>query len=186
MDADPAVTDQLLAWRAGDALAGDRFFELVYDRLRRMAHRQLGAERDGHTLDTNALVHEAFLRLVDQTRVEWNDRAHFFAVAAQAMRRILVDSARRVGAVRHGGGLQRISLDDEAAMIGRSETLLALDEALDRLAELNERLSRVVECRYFAGLTEEETAAALGVTSRTVQRDWVKARAWLSIELKGT
>jgi len=184
MGADSTITDQLLAWRAGDALAGERFFETVYEQLRRMAHRQLAAEREGHTLETNALVHEAFLKLIDQTRVEWNDRAHFFAVAAQAMRRILVDSARRVGAVRHGGDLQRVSLDDEAAMVGRGETLLALDEALDRLAELNERLSRVVECRYFAGLTDEETAVALGVTSRTVQRDWVKARAWLSIELQ--
>jgi RNA polymerase sigma factor (TIGR02999 family) len=186
MDADPGVTDQLLAWRAGDLLAGERFFETVYESLRRMAHRQLGGERVDHTLDTNALVHEAFLRLVDQTRVEWNDRAHFFAIAAQAMRRILVDSARRVGAVRHGGGLRQVSLDDETAMIGRTETLLALDDALDRLARLDERLSRVVECRYFAGLTDEETATALGVTARTVQRDWVKARAWLSVELQGT
>lgn len=186
MDAEPSVTDQLLAWRAGDALAGERFFQTVYEQLRRMAHRQLGGERDDHTLDTNALVHEAFLKLVDQTRVEWNDRAHFFAVAAQAMRRILVDNARRVRAVRHGGGLQRISLDDHTAVIGRGEALLALDDALDRLAALNARLSRVVECRYFAGLTDEETAAALGVTSRTVQRDWIKARAWLYLELQET
>lgn len=186
MDADPGVTDQLLAWRAGDALAGERFFETVYEQLRRIAHRQLGMERVDRTLDTNALVHEAYLKLVDQTRVEWNDRAHFFAVAAQAMRRILVDNARRAKAVRHGGDFQRVSLDDQAAAMARGESLLALDDALDRLAGLNERLSRVVECRYFAGLTEDETAAALGVTTRTVQRDWLKARAWLYLELQET
>lgn len=186
MDADPSVTDQLLAWRAGDAPAGERFFQTVYEQLRRMAHRQLGMERDDHTLDTNALVHEAYLKLVDQTRVEWNDRAHFFAVAAQAMRRILVDNARRVKAVRHGGDFQRVSLDDQSAALARGESLLALDDALDRLAALNARLSRVVECRYFAGLTEKETADALGITARTVQRDWLKARAWLYLELQET
>jgi RNA polymerase sigma factor (TIGR02999 family) len=185
LDADADITGQLVAWRGGDALARDRLFHLVYGELRRIAHRQLGREETGHTLDTNALVHEAYLRLVDQTRVEWEDRSHFFAIAAQAMRRILIDYARRYQALRRGGGLRRVSLGEEAAVLERSETLLALDEGLERLAALDPRLSQVVECRYFAGFTEEETAEALGVTPRTVRRDWVKARAWLYLVLGG-
>jgi RNA polymerase sigma factor (TIGR02999 family) len=168
----------------------DRLFPLVYDQLRRIAHRRLQDERPGHTLGTTGLVHETYLKLVDQTRVEWRDRRHFFRVASMAMRRILVDYARRDRALRRGGGLDRVALDEDAAAIeasidARGERLLALDEALERLAAIDERLSQVVECRYFGGLTEEETAEALGTSSRTVQRDWAKARGWLYLELQG-
>jgi RNA polymerase sigma factor (TIGR02999 family) len=128
-------------------------------------------------------VHETYLKLVDQTRVEWHDRAQFFALAARAMRRVLVDYARRYGALQRGGGLKRVPLTEDAALAERGEALLCLDEALERLALHNRRLSQVVECRYFAGMTEEETAEGLGVTTRTVQRDWAKARAWLYLEL---
>jgi len=180
------ITGLLVQLRGGDPEALNRLFPLVYAQLRLIAHRQLQAERPGHTLGTTGLVHETYLKLVDQTRVEWRDRGHFFALAARAMRRILVDYARRYRALRRGGGLQRVAFEeDDAAIAERGETLLALDEALERLAALNERLGQVVECRYFGGLTEEETAEALGVTARTVQRDWAKARGWLYLELHG-
>jgi RNA polymerase sigma factor (TIGR02999 family) len=179
------ITDLLLQLRGGNQEAMDRLFPLVYGELRRMAHRRLQGERPGHTLGTTGLVHETYFKLVDQTRVEWQDRGHFFRVAARAMRRILVDYARRYQALRRGGGLQQVSLEEDAAIAERGETLLALDEALERLAAVSERLSQVVECRFFGGLSEEETAAALGVTSRTVQRDWAKARGWLYLELRG-
>jgi RNA polymerase sigma factor (TIGR02999 family) len=177
------ITDLLLELRGGDPGAMDRLFSLVYEELRRIAHHQLQGERPGHTLATTGLVHETYFKLIDQTRVEWRDRQHFFRVASWAMRRILVDYARRYQAVRRGGGLHRVSLDEQASVEERSETLLALDEALERLATLSQRLSQVVECRYFGGLTEEETAQALGVNVRTVQRDWAKARGWLQLEL---
>jgi RNA polymerase sigma factor (TIGR02999 family) len=181
-----SITDLLVQLRGGDPEALNRLFPLVYAQLRVMAHRQLQAERPGHTLGTTGLVHETYLRMVDQSRVEWRDRGHFFALAARAMRRILVDYARRYRALRHGGGLQRVAFDEEdTAIAERGETLLALDEALERLAAVNGRLSQVVECRYFGGLTDEETAEALGVTARTVQRDWAKARGWLYLELHG-
>jgi RNA polymerase sigma factor (TIGR02999 family) len=174
------ITGLLLAWRAGDREALDRLFPLVYEELRRIAHRQLGRERAEHTLGTTALVHETYLKLVDQTRVQWADRAHFFSVAARAMRRILVDYARRHRALKRGGAPARVSLDDVPAVANeRAHTLVALDEALTRLAAIDERLSKVVECRFFGGLTEEETAEALAVTARTVRRDWVKAKGWL-------
>lgn len=180
MHGDGAITGLLLAWRAGDAAASDRLFPLVYDELRRIAHQHLGRERSGHTLDTTGLVHETYLRLVDQTRVVWADRSHFFGVAAQVMRRILVDYARQYRAVKRGGAPERVSLTDGMlAVEQRADTLLALDEALRHLAEVDERLGRVVECRFFGGLTEDETAAVLGVTARTVRRDWLKAKGWL-------
>lgn len=179
-----SITDVLLQLRNGDSEALDRLFPLVYEELRRIAHRQLQAERPGHTLETTGLVHETYLKLIDQTRAEWQDRVHFFRVAALAMRRILVDYARKYRAQRRGGGLQQVSLEDDAAVEERAETVLALDEALERLSGLNQRLSQVIECRFFGGLTEEETADALGVTTRTVQRDWAKARGWLYLELR--
>ncbi|MBW3552430.1 MAG: sigma-70 family RNA polymerase sigma factor [Gemmatimonadetes bacterium] len=180
MESEHDITGLLLAWRAGDGEALDRLFPLVYHELRRIAHRQLGRERAGHTLGTTALVHETYLKLIDQTRVQWADRAHFFAVAARAMRRILIDYARRHRAAKRGGAAARVELDDATFLADeRAHTLIAVDQALTRLSGLDERLVRVVECRFFGGLTEEETAEALGVTPRTVRRDWVKAKGWL-------
>ena len=180
-----SITNLLLQACQGSPDAMDRLFPLVYGELRRIAHRQLQGERPGHTLGTTGLVHETYLKLVDQTRIQWRDRGHFFALAARAMRQILVDYARRYRAQRRGGGLRRVSLTDGPAVEEQAELLLAVHEALDRLAAMNERLSKVVECRYFGGLTEEETAVALGVTARTVERDWVKAKGWLYHELRG-
>jgi RNA polymerase sigma factor (TIGR02999 family) len=183
---DRQITELLLQLRDDPSDAMDRLFPLVYDRLRRIAHHHLQHEHAGHTLGTTGLVHETYLKLVDQSRVAWRDRAHFFRVSSMAMRRILVDYARRYRALRRGGGLERVPLEqaEEAALAERGEHLLALEEALTRLARVDERLSQVVECRYFGGLTDEETAEALGVSLRTVQRDWTKARAWLRLELE--
>ena len=182
-----AITDGLLALRAGDAAAMERLVPLVYEELARIAHRQLGLEATGHTLSTTALVHEAYLRLVDQTRAQWEDRAQFFGVAAHSMRRVLVDHARRHRAARRGGmhrrdvPLEALEAIDAASLAAsdRADVLMAMDEALEQLAALDARQARVVECRFFGGLTEAETAEALGVTARTVARDWVKARGWL-------
>lgn len=185
-DADrQSVTDLLLQVSQGTPEAMDRLFSLVYPQLRRIAHRQLQGERLGHTLGTTGLVHETYLKLVDQSRIDWRDRGHFFAMAARAMRQILVDYARRYRTQRRGGGLQRVALTDGPAVEEQADLVLGVHEALGRLAGVNERLSRVVECRYFAGLTEEQTAVALGVTARTVERDWVKAKGWLYQELRG-
>lgn len=186
-----AITEALGEVRSGTPGAFDRVVSLVYADLARIAHRQLALEASGHTLATNDLVHEAYLRLVDQTRVQWNDRAHFFAVAAHIMRRVLVDHARRHRAARRGGPDRPvISLDDlDASHRGaltatqRADVLVAIDEALERLAALDPRQARVVEYRFFGGMTEPDTAEALGVTERTVARDWVKARGWLYQEL---
>jgi RNA polymerase sigma factor (TIGR02999 family) len=186
MDAGHDVTDLLVAWRKGDQEALARLIPLVHDELRRIAHAYLARERPGHTLRTTALVNEAYLRLVNTSHVQWQHRAQFFAAAAGSMRRILVDYARRYHAGKRGGGLESLPLDEGAiAVEQRADMLIALDEALERLGALDARLCRVVECRYFAGLTDEETAEALGVTSRTVRRDWVKARGWLYAELQG-
>lgn len=182
---DADITTQLVAWRAGEPSAREKLFPLVYDELRRIAHRQLGRENAGHTLDTTSLVHEAYLKLVDQTRAQWTDRSHFFAVAANAMRRILVDYARSYRTDKRGGAPRRVSLTDSMLVAEqRADTLLAVDDALIELARIDERLSRVVECRFFAGLTEEETAEVLGVTARTVRRDWTKAKGWLQRTLE--
>lgn len=189
--ADPEITEALVALRRGAPDAMDRLIPLVYEQLRRVAHRQLGAERTGHTLSTTALVHETYLKLVDQTRAEWQDRAQFFAVASGAMRRILIDYARRHRALRRGGQPdgsppRPVSLDEvELPVAERAEALLALDDALERLGEVDPRLAQVVECRFFAGLTEAETAAALAVSKRTVAREWALARGWLYRELGG-
>lgn len=178
------VTALLVDLAGGNDAAANALFPLLYDELRGIAQRQLRAERGDHTLSPTALVHEAYLRLVDQTRAQWVNRAQFLAVAARAMRRILVDYARRVRADKRGGGWERLDLDDvQIPMTERAEALIALDDALARLALLNPRLTELVECRFFGGMTEEETALALGVTDRTVRRDWVKAKGWLAGEL---
>jgi RNA polymerase sigma-70 factor (ECF subfamily) len=180
------VTALLEALRAGDRAAMDQLFPLVYDELRRIAHRQVRREGVGRTLNTTALVHEAYLKLVDGTRVSWADREHFYAVAARAMRRILVDAARARRAAKRGGERRPVPLEELSLPAEeRAEVLVALDEALNRLTAFNERMARVVECRYFGGLTEEETALALEVSVRTVRREWVKAKGWLYRELYG-
>jgi RNA polymerase sigma factor (TIGR02999 family) len=156
----------------------------VYDELRRIAHRELKRERAGHTLSTTALVSECYLRLLGDTHIEWADRVSFLSAAAIAMRRILVDYARTRSRAKRGGGKLQMALDEaDLAVENRAELLVALDEALGRLTALDERLGRVVEFRFFGGMTEEEIASALGVTPRTVRRDWLKARAWLYTEL---
>jgi RNA polymerase sigma factor (TIGR02999 family) len=184
MSAVPEVTELLTELRDGRKEAVDRLLPVVYEELRRVARRQLGHGRTRETVGTTALVHEAYIKLVDQTRVGWHDRAHFFAVAAMAMRQILIDQARRRGALKRGGAQRRIMLDETMITVDdQAESLLALDQALSRLATFDDRLARVVECRFFGGLTEEETAVVLGVTARTVRRDWVKAKGLLYHEL---
>jgi RNA polymerase sigma factor (TIGR02999 family) len=185
---DEEIDAALAVLRRGTPERMERLIPLVYEELRRVAHRQLAAEPAGHTLSTTALVHEAYLRLADQTRVEWASRAQFFALAARVMRRVLVDYARRHQAARRGGPHQRrVSLEnadagaeaDALAVAARGDELLALDEALERLAAVDVRAARVVECRFYGGLTEAETAEALGVSLRTVAGDWVMAKGWL-------
>jgi RNA polymerase sigma factor (TIGR02999 family) len=179
------VTDLLVAWSEGDKQAYDRLVPLVYDELHRLAHRYMSGERAGHTLQTTALVDEAYLRLVNQ-KVRWQNRSHFFGIAAEVMRRILVDYARQGRYAKRGGGAQKVELDEAMLMAReRSSELIALDDALKRLAEFDERKSRVVELRFFGGLTVDETAKVLGVSPNTVDRDWSTARAWLYKEVNG-
>jgi RNA polymerase sigma-70 factor, ECF subfamily len=178
-----AITELLLEARGGDSGARDRLYAAVYNDLRRIAHRQLQGERPDHTFGTTGLVHETYLKLADLDRLEWQDRSQFFRAAAGAMRRILVDYARRHRAARRGGGVPKDFLNDNTPAAQRGDVLVAVDEALERLAELSPRMSGVVECRFFGGLTEDETAEALGVSVRTVQREWAKSRAWLYSEL---
>jgi RNA polymerase sigma factor (TIGR02999 family) len=178
------VTTLLRAWRQGDPCALDRLMPLVYKELRRRAGRYLGGERMNHTLQPTALVHEAFLRLISTTDVEWQDRAHFFAIAATNMRRILVDSARARRYQKRGGGAINVTFDEELAAKGRAPDLVALDDALHVLARQDHRKSRVVELRYFGGMTNEEIAAALGISADTVTRDWQLAKLWLWRELQ--
>jgi RNA polymerase sigma factor (TIGR02999 family) len=179
-----SATELLLRAGAGDAGAVGSIFPLVYDELRRLAHRHLAREADGRTLGTTELVHEAYLRLIDQTRVEWTGRAHFLGVAAIAMRRILVDRARSRGRLKRGGARVAVPLElIDVSADERAELVVALDEALDRLRALDVRQARVVECRFFGGMTEEETAQAIGIGVRTAKRDWAKAKSWLYAEL---
>jgi RNA polymerase sigma factor (TIGR02999 family) len=181
----PNVTDLLVAWRDGDRAALDRLVPLVYAELRRLAHAHLRGERPGDPLQTTALVNETYLRLVDAPRVSWQNRAHFFAVAAQIMRHVLVDAARARGAKKRGGGIRMVPLDEARAAAAAGEVdLLALDEALEALAGVDPRKARVVELRYFAGLRVEDTAEALGVSVDTVMRDWKMARLFLLRELR--
>lgn len=178
------ITDYLLQAQGGDRDAVERLFPLIYAELRRIAHSALRRERDDHTLGTTGLVHEAYLKLVVPTRVGWEGRRHFFGLAARAMRQILVDYARRHGALKRGGGFRPTALEEAALPVEqRAEALLAVDEAITRLAAAAPDLAQVVECRFFAGLTEEETAAALGTSTRSVQRQWRSAKAWLYQDL---
>jgi RNA polymerase sigma factor (TIGR02999 family) len=184
----PDVTGLLLAWGRGDRSAADELMPAVYDELRRQAERAMRREGHEHTLQATALVHESYLRLVDQRRVAWRNRAHFFAIASTVMRRILVDHARARLTAKRGGGAAPVTLagvqDGEAERVAEVD-LLALHEALDRLARLDPEQARLVELRYFGGLTIEETAGALGVSAATVKREWAVARAWLRRELVG-
>ena len=182
----PDPTTLLVQWRDGNRDALDALFPLVYEDLRRRAHGQLRQQPVGHTLTTTALVHETYLKLISVDRVRWQDRAHFMALAATAMRHVLVSYARRHGAAKRGGGQVPLSLDDPPEITKEgAEELLSLDQALDRLAALNERLSRVVELRFFGGMKVDEIAEALGVARSTVKLDWQKAKAWLYRELAG-
>jgi RNA polymerase sigma factor (TIGR02999 family) len=176
----------LLAWREGDPGALDRLLPLVYSELRQLAHARLRREARGRTLQTTALVHEAYVRLVGGAQVEWESRSPFYAVCARLMRRILVDRARARGSLKRGGHVPQVALGDWLeAVPARDEELLALDRTLKRLAGSDPRKGAVVELRYFGGLTIEETAEALGVSRDTVMRDWQMARVWLRRELRG-
>ena len=180
------VTELLLAWRQGEESALEKLTPVVYEELRRLAHRYMGGERAAHTLQTTALVNEAYLRLIDGKQVNWQNRVHFFAVSARLMRRILVDWARSRQSQKRGDQPQRVTLD-EALVIsrGRGEDLVALDEAMKALAEVDPRKSQVVEMRFFGGLSVEETAEVLEVSPDTVLRDWRLAKLWLLRELSG-
>jgi RNA polymerase sigma factor (TIGR02999 family) len=177
----------LQEWRAGDERALDRMIPMVYAELRVIARRHLKRERPGHTLDTVGLVHEAYIHLVDQSAVDWQDRAHFYAIASRTMRRVLVWHARRRSAGKRVDG-RLVTLDRQAGLAGEDGRegldLLALDEALTELESIDARLCRVVECRYFGGLGVADTAAALGISAATVKRDWQAARAWLRVRLE--
>jgi RNA polymerase sigma factor (TIGR02999 family) len=178
-DDDP-VSAALQAYRQGSPGAFDRLVALVYEDLRRIARRQLGRWRPGYTLNSTGLVHEAYLKLVDQSRASWQDRSHFFAVSARAMRHILVDHARGRSRLKRGGDRKLTALDEAMTSVAAdADSILLIHDALDRLSTVDPRLTQVVECRFFAGYSEEETAEILGVSARTVRRDWLRARAWL-------
>lgn len=180
------ITDLLVSYGRGDKESLDKLMPVVYDELRRQAARYLRREQPGHTLQTTALIHEAYVRLVDQRNVQWQNRAHFFGIAAQMMRRILVDHARTKKRAKRGGSDIKVSLDDaNVAAKGQDLDVVAVDEALTRLAKIDEQQSRVVELRFFSGLTVEETAEAMGISPATVKRDWSMAKAWLHRELSG-
>ena len=179
------VTELLIEWSKGSPDAQEELLPLVYRELQKIAHRYLGREPVSNTLQTTALVHEAYLKLIDQTRVQWQNRAHFFAVAAQAMRRILVDHARKRLAEKRGGGGEKVELDEGLIDVSdeKASNLIELDAALKRLAEIDEQKSRLVELRYFGGLSIEETAEVLSISVATVNRHWRLAKAWLYKEI---
>lgn len=181
------ITQLLKDWGGGDETARDQLMPLVYAELHRMAHRHMRKERPGHTLQTSALVHEAYVRLVDQTEVEWRNRAHFYGIAAQMMRRILVDHARARQFAKRGGDARPVSLDEGAIVSAeRTAEVVALDEALAGLAAVDQRKSQIVELRFFGGLSIEETAEVLAVSAGTVMRDWTLAKAWLRREMRAS
>ena len=181
------ITQLLAAWRDGNQAALDELYPLVYDELHRLARRYMSKERKGHTLQTTALINEAYVRLVDQRNVQWANRSHFFAISAQIMRRILIDHARRHAYAKRGGGARQVSLDETAVLAqGDFSEFIRLDEALKSLAQLDPRRSQVVELRYFGGLNNEEIAGVLNISENTVIRDWNMARAWLHRQLTGS
>lgn len=181
------ITQLLVEWSEGNQSALDELYPLVYDELHRLARRYMSRERKGHTLQTTALINEAYVRLVDQRNVHWANRSHFFAISAQIMRRILIDHARRQAFAKRGGGAQQVSLEEVATVAGvQARDLIRLDEALKCLAEMDPRRSQVVELRYFGGLNNEEIAGVLNVSENTVTRDWKMARAWLYQQLSGS
>jgi len=178
------ITELLAEWREGNQSALDELYPLVYDELHRLARRYMSKERKDHTLQTTALINEAYVRMVDQKNVNWANRSHFFAISAQIMRRILIDHARRHAYAKRGGGAQQVSLEEVAALVPeQGRELMRLDEALKSLAERDPRRSQVVELRYFGGLNNEEIAGVLHVSENTVTRDWNMARAWLYQQL---
>jgi len=180
----PQVTELLLAWSQGQSTALDELMPLVHKELKRLAHHYMAGQRPGHTLQTTALVNEAYLRLVDCSRVGWQDRAHFFAVSAQLMRRILVDFARSRGYLKRGRGVRPLSLEKAPDIFQQTDpNVVALDDALNALAAIDERKSQVIELRFFGGMTAEETAEVLKVSPDTVLRDWKLAKVWLHREL---
>jgi RNA polymerase sigma factor (TIGR02999 family) len=180
------ITDLLLAWSKGDASAGDRLLPAIYADLHQQASRAMRREGEEHTLQATALVHEAYMRLVDQKRVVWRNRSHFFGVAAQMMRRVLVDHARERLAAKRGGDRVQVTLSGADAVTGQDDAdVIALHEALERLAAIDDRQARVVELRYFGGLDIEEAAEALSISPATVKREWTMARAWLRREIAG-
>ena len=186
MSVPPNITELLVGYGRGDKDALDQLMPIVYDELRRQAARYLRREQAGNTLQTTALIHEAYVRLVDQRNVQWQNRAHFFGIAAQMMRRILVDHARAKKRAKRGGSDVRVSLGGATVAVkGQDLDVVALDEALERLAQIDEQQSRVVELRFFSGLTVEETAEVLHISTATVKRDWNMAKAWLHRELSG-
>src|SRR5678815_4743265 len=181
------ITQLLAAWREGNQSALDELYPLVYDELHRLARRYMSRERKGHTLQTTALINEAYVRLVDQKNVHWANRSHFFAISTQIMRRILIDHARRHAYAKRGGGARQVSLEEVAAIAPeQGRELIRLDEALKSLAEQDPRRSQVVELRYFGGLNNEEIAGVLNISENTVTRDWNMARAWLYQQLTGS
>ena len=183
MDSSEEVTQLLVAWSDGNQAALDQLMPLIYRELRRLARRRLVAEKADNTLQTTALVHEAYLRLIGQKAVQWQNRAHFFALAAQMMRRILVDYARSRRYTKRGGGAQKVSFEESMAVSSRAADVIALDEALTTLAEIDPRKSKMIELRFFGGLSIEETAKVLGVSPGTIKRDWTLAKAWLQHEI---
>ena len=181
------ITELLAEWREGNQSALDELYPLVDNELHRLARRYMSRERKGHTLQTTALINEAYVRLVDQKNVQWANRSHFFAISAQIMRRILIDHARRHAYAKRGGGAQQVSLEEAATVTPeQSRELIRLDEALNSLAEMDPRRIQVVELRYFGGLNNEEIAGVLHVSENTVTRDWNMARAWLYQQLTGS
>lgn len=180
----PNISELLAGWALPDGAARDEVVRLAYDELRRIAHRHLRGERPGHTLQTTALVNEAYLRMIEIDRMQWRDRAHFFAMAATLMRRILVDYARQRVRDKRGGGLTIVPLDSHDAPAPAGIDIGALDTALERLAALDAQQARIVELRFFGGLTVDETAQALSLSPSTIKRDWASAKAWLLVELE--